>query len=92
MLGLFELEKEDYQDNSYKEFVKIYPEDTLSVGDTLELLIPGEIDALEFKIDELWHDETLESIPTVNPGKAEQKVVLKIPEKVEEGWILRRKK
>ena len=64
----------------------------LSVGDTLELLIPGEIDALEFKIDELWHDETLESIPTVNPGKAEQKVILKIPTKVEEGWILRRKK
>ena len=64
----------------------------LSVGDTLELLIPGEIDSLEFKIDELWNDETLESIPTVNPGKAEQKVVLKIPAKVEEGWILRRKK
>ena len=64
----------------------------LSVGDTLELLIPGEIDSLEFKIDELWNDETLESIPTVNPGKAEQKVILKIPNKVEEGWILRRKK
>ena len=64
----------------------------LSVGDTLELLIPGEIDSLEFKIEELWNDETMESIPTVNPGKAEQKVVLKIPAKVEEGWILRRKK
>ena len=64
----------------------------LSVGDTLELLIPGEIESLEFKIDELWNDETLESIPTVNPGKAEQKVILKIPAKVEEGWILRRKK
>ena len=58
----------------------------------MELLIPGEIDSLEFKIEELWNDETMESIPTVNPGKAEQKVVLKIPAKVEEGWILRRKK
>ena len=64
----------------------------LSVGDTLELLIPGKIDSLEFKIEELWNDETLESIPTVNPGKAEQKVILKIPAEVEEGWILRRKK
>ena len=64
----------------------------LSVGDTLELLIPGKIEALEFKIEELWNDETGEAIPTVNPGKAEQKVILRIPTKVEENWILRRKK
>ena len=64
----------------------------LSVGDTLELIIPGKIDSLEFKIEGLWDAETLEEIPTVNPGKAEQKVILNIPTKVEENWILRRKK
>ena len=64
----------------------------LSVGDTLELIIPGKIEPLEFKIEKLWNDENDEEIPTVNPGKSEQKVILTIPTKVEEGWILRRKK
>ncbi len=64
----------------------------LTVGDTLELLIPGQIKPIEFKIENLWNDETNEEIQTVNPGKAEQKVLLKIPCTVKEGWILRRKK
>ena len=64
----------------------------LSVGDTLELIIPGKIEPLEFKIEKLWNDETGEEIDTVNPGKAEQKVILTIPAEVKEGWILRRKK
>ena len=64
----------------------------LSIGDTLELIIPGKIEPLEFKIEQLWNDETGEEIDTVNPGKAEQKVILTIPTKVEEGWIIRRKK
>ena len=34
----------------------------------------------------------MEEIDTVNPGVKEQKVILKIPTKVEEGWIIRRKK
>ena len=64
----------------------------LSVGDMLELIIPGKIEPLEFKIENLWHNETLELIDTVNPGRAEQKVILQIPIKVEPGWIIRRKK
>ena len=64
----------------------------LSVGDTLELIIPGKIEPLAFTITKLWNDETDEEIPTVNPGKAEQKVILKIPHKVDKGWIIRRKK
>ena len=64
----------------------------LSVGDTLELIIPGKIEPLVFKIDNLWDAETEEEISTVNPGKAEQKVILKIPTKVSKGWIIRRRK
>ncbi len=64
----------------------------LSVGDTLELLIPGQIEPVVFSIENLWHDETGEKIHTVNPGKAEQKVFLPIPYEVKKGWILRRKK
>lgn len=64
----------------------------LSVGDNLELIVPGQIEPIKFKIDNLWNDETGEPIDTVNPGKAEQKVILKIPYEVENGWIIRRKK
>ena len=64
----------------------------LSVGDTLELIVPGQIEPEVFTIDKLWNDETGEEIDTVNPGKAEQKVVLNIPHSVEKGWIIRRKK
>jgi len=64
----------------------------LSVGDTMEILIPGKIEPVSFKIETLWDSETGEEIPTVNPGKAEQTVLMKLPIKVESGWILRRKK
>ena len=64
----------------------------LSVGDTMELIIPGKIEPVTFSIEKLWNDETLEEIDTVNPGKAEQKVLLQIPTEVKEGWIIRRKK
>ena len=58
----------------------------------MELIIPGVIEPVKFEIDKLWDDETLEDIPTVNPGKFGQKVVLNIPYEVEEGLIIRRKK
>ena len=64
----------------------------LSINDTLELLVPGQIEPVIFKIDKLWNDETNEEIETVNPGKAEQKVILNIPYDAEENWILRRQK
>jgi putative protease len=64
----------------------------LTVGDTLELIVPGKIEPVEFKIEKLWDADTLEEIDTVNPGKAEQKVILNIPCKTQESWILRRKK
>ena len=67
----------------------------LSIGDTLELIVPGKTEPIVFTIEKLWNDETLEEIETVNPGKAEQKVILNKPNleiKVEKDWILRRKK
>ena len=64
----------------------------LSVEDTLELIVPGKIEPVVFNIEKLWNDETGEEIETVNPGRAEQKVILNIPCKVEKDWIIRRKK
>ena len=64
----------------------------LSVGDTMEILIPNKIDVVTFTIDKLWDAETDDEIQTVNPGKAGQSVKMHLPIKVENGWILRRKK
>jgi len=67
----------------------------LNVGDQMELIVPGQIEPVEFKIEKLWNDETGEEIQTVNPGKAEQKVILNKPKTEfvwEKDWILRRKK
>ena len=64
----------------------------LSVGDTLEILIPGTINNYVFTINKLWDTETEEEIQTVNPGKLGQTVKLKLPIKCEKDWIIRRKK
>ncbi len=64
----------------------------LKLGDTLEILIPGQLEAYRFCIDKLWDSETNEEVQFVNPGKAGQTVKIHIPIKVEPGWILRRKK
>lgn len=64
----------------------------LSIGDEIEIIVPREIEVKKFKIEKLWDIETDEEIDTVNPGKAFQKVKMKIPYEIEEDWILRRKK
>ena len=64
----------------------------LSIGDEIEIIVPREIEVKKFIIDKLWDIETDEEIDTVNPGKAFQKVKMKIPYEIEEDWILRRKK
>ena len=64
----------------------------LQLGDTLEIIVPNQIESVEFKIDRLWDSETGEEIEFVNPGKAGQSVRLKLPIKVENGYIIRRKK
>ena len=64
----------------------------LNVGDEMEVLIPEKIETVKFTIEKLWNSETKEEIQTVNPGKQGQTVLMNIPVKVENGWILRRKK
>ena len=64
----------------------------LQVGDELEIIVPNQMEPVKFKIEKLWDIETNEEISAVNPGKAEQKVIMKLPIEVKENWILRRKK
>ena len=64
----------------------------LKVGDNLEILLPHKIEPIPFTIEKLWDVETEEEIEQINPGKAEQKVIIQLPVPVENGWIIRRKK
>ena len=79
---------------SQKEDLKTLIEirNKLSIGDELEIIVPNKLEPIELKIEKLWDVETEDEIPTVNPGKAEQKVYLKLPIRVEKDWIIRRKK
>lgn len=80
------------EDKSANSRVLIEIKNKLSVGDTLELIIPNEIKPQTFTIEKLYDSETGEEINTVNPGKQGQTVILEIPFEVKKGWILRRKK
>ena len=80
------------EDKSANSRVQIEIKNKLSVGDTLELIIPNEIKPQAFTIEKLYDSETSEEINTVNPGKQGQTVILEIPFEVKKGWILRRKK
>ena len=80
---------------SNKENKNIYTveiRNRLQIGDSMELLIPNELEPKKFVIEEMWDIETKEPTTYVNPGKEGQKVILKIPTDAKEGWILRRKK
>ena len=80
------------EDKSADSRVLIEIKNKLSVGDTLELIIPNEIKPQAFTIEKLYDSETREEISTINPGKQGQTVILEIPFEVKKGWILRRKK
>ncbi len=64
----------------------------LQVGDTLEIIIPYQIEPVEFKIEQLWHAETEKEIQEISPGVKGQKVKIKLPIPCQKDWILRRKR
>ena len=64
----------------------------LQVGDKLEIIIPNKIEPIKFDLSNLWDVETMEAIDYINPGRANQKVVLQLPVEAKEGYIIRRKK
>ena len=76
--------------NEDKSVIEI--KNKLFVGDTLEIIIPGNIEVYKFTIDKLWDAETNEEIDSVSPGKKGQLVKMHLPIKCENNWIIRRKK
>ena len=64
----------------------------LNVGDSLEIIIPNQINPKTFQINKLWDFETKEEIDAVSPGVKGQKVLMEIPFECENNLIMRRKK
>ena len=61
-------------------------------GDILEILIPNQIEPVEFKIEKLYDIDTNEEIGAISPGVKGQKVKIKLPIECKKDWIIRRKK
>ena len=64
----------------------------LNVGDSLEIIIPNQINPKTFQINKLWDFEIKEEIDAVSPGVKGQKVLMEIPFECENNLIMRRKK
>ncbi len=75
-----------------EEIATVEIRNKLSVGDTLEILIPNKIEPLEFKIENLYDVETNVEIEAISPGVKGQQVKIKLPIKCKKDWIIRRKK
>ena len=73
-----------------KQLIEI--KNRLQVGDTLEIIVPNQIEPVVFDIEKMWDSETNEEIDFVNPGKEGQTVRINLPIKTENGYIIRRKK
>ena len=64
----------------------------LKVGDEMEIIIPHQIEPVQFTIEKLWDAETDDEIEVVKPGKKGQQVKIKLPIECKKDWIIRRKK
>ena len=78
----------EYKEN--KSVIEI--KNKLMLGDIIEVIIPNKLEPVRFKIEKLWDYENENEIDSISPGVKGQKVLIKLPIKCEEGWILRRKK
>ena len=88
------MEAKSLEEKSANSRVLIEIKNKLSVGDTLELIIPNEIKPQAFTIEKLYDSETSRrnKHSKTLQGRRGQTVILEIPFEVKKGWILRRKK
>lgn len=64
----------------------------IQVGDVFELIVPGKIEPELITIDKLFDYDSRNEISVVNPGKADQKVLMKLPDDAKNNYIIRRRK
>ncbi len=64
----------------------------LKVGDRLEIIVPYQLNSVDFTINKLWDSETDEEIDSISPGVKGQQVKISLPIKCEKDWIIRKRK
>lgn len=75
-----------------EDLITLEIKNKLSVGDILEIISPNSLDTQAFVIEELFDVDTGENVNTVNPGVKGQSIKIRIPYKVKEGYIIRKRK
>ena len=67
-----------------------YIKNQLKLGDNLEIIIPGVLEPIKFKIEKLVSVDTGEDIEVVNPGVKDQQVIMNIPVDAEKFYVIRK--
>ena len=69
---------------------RVYIKNQLKIGDNLEIIIPGILEPIRFKIEKLISVDTGEDIDVVNPGVKDQQVIMNIPVDAEKFYVIRK--
>ena len=69
---------------------RVYIKNQLKLGDNLEIIIPGVLEPIKFKIEKLVSVDTGEDIDVVNPGVKDQQVIMNIPVDAEKFYVIRK--
>jgi len=69
---------------------RVYIKNQLKIGDNLEIIIPGILEPIRFKIEKLISVDTGENIDVVNPGVKDQQVIMNIPVDAEKFYVIRK--
>ena len=64
----------------------------IAVGDVMEMIVPNQTLPELITVSELYDIDTREKIDVVNPGKADQKVLMRLPEIADNNYVIRRRK
>ena len=69
---------------------RVYIKNQLKLGDNLEMIIPGVLEPIKFKIEKLVSVDTGEDIEVINPGVKDQQVIMNIPVDAEKFYVIRK--
>ena len=76
--------------NKEKSIVEI--KNKLQIGDLMEIIVPNQIEPVQFTIEKMWDIDKEQEINEISPGVKGQQVKLKLPIECKKDWVIRRKK